>query len=59
MNTLLTEKEFVSRFYGSTRTARRHRALGTGPKFIRIGKRVFYRECAIQAWLNENEWGTH
>lgn len=55
MQNLIREADFVERFYGSTRTARRHRALGKGPAYIKIGRRIFYRESEIQDWLARNE----
>lgn len=55
MKRLIPHSEFVEAFYGSERTARRHRALGKGPAFIRIGRRIFYRPEAIEAWLSRHE----
>lgn len=55
MQNLIREADFVERFYGSARTARRHRALGKGPAYIKIGRRIFYRESEIQDWLARNE----
>ena len=55
MRHLIPHCEFVKTFYGSERTARRHRALGKGPAYIRIGRRIFYRPEAIEKWLSRNE----
>ena len=37
----------------SERTIERWRTNGTGPKFIKVGRRVFYRESAIERWLDQ------
>lgn len=42
-------------YFGSERTARRYRALGKYPPYIRIGRRIFLRPKAIEEWLVQNE----
>ena len=37
----------------SPRTIERWRTSGKGPDFIKIGRRVLYRESAIRRWLNQ------
>ena len=27
---------------------------GTGPKFIKIARRIYYRRCDVEAWLDAN-----
>ena len=39
----------------SIRTVQRDRALRTGPAYIKLGKKIFYRPAAIEAWLLANE----
>jgi predicted DNA-binding transcriptional regulator AlpA len=36
----------------SPRTIERWRTTGTGPEFIKIGRRVLYRESAVEKWLD-------
>jgi predicted DNA-binding transcriptional regulator AlpA len=35
----------------SVRTLERHRTTGTGPRFIRMGRLVRYRESDLEVWL--------
>ncbi len=35
----------------SERTLERLRATGTGPKFVRVGRLVRYREADLETWL--------
>jgi len=37
------------------RTLRKWRAQGKGPPFIKIGRRVFYRDTSRAAWLQSQE----
>lgn len=30
------------------------RYLGTGPKYVKLGKRVYYRWSDVLAWIDEN-----
>jgi hypothetical protein len=41
----------------SVRTCQRERQLRKSPPFVRLGRRVYYRVEAIQAWLVSNEQG--
>jgi hypothetical protein len=41
----------------SVRTCQRDRQLRKSPPFVRLGRRVFYRIQAVQAWLISNEQG--
>jgi hypothetical protein len=38
----------------SPRTLERHRVAGTGPKFMKAGKRVLYSETELTDWLAKN-----
>lgn len=31
------------------------RSMGRGPRFVKVGRAVFYRESAIRAWLSDQE----
>lgn len=52
---LISETEFAAQRGVSVRTLQRERALRTGPAFIKIGRRVFYRPAAIRDWLLAKE----
>lgn len=47
----LTTKEAARRLHISPRTLERHRMLGTGCAFCKIGGRVLYRRVDIEAWV--------
>jgi predicted DNA-binding transcriptional regulator AlpA len=48
---LLTQHEAADATRLSERTLERHRLTGTGPKFVRLGRRVFYRRQDVEAWI--------
>jgi len=48
---LLSESDWALQRGVSVRTIQRERAQRIGPPFIRLGKQVFYRPAAIEAWL--------
>lgn len=52
---LQTEAEYAMRRGVSVRTVQRERALRKGPAFIKLGKSIFYRPAAIEAWLLSQE----
>jgi predicted DNA-binding transcriptional regulator AlpA len=37
-------------------TLRAWRVIGKGPKYIKVGCTVFYKESDIKAWLDEREY---
>ncbi len=39
----------------SAKTLAMHACAGTGPKFVKIGGRVFYRKPDLDCWLNSFE----
>jgi hypothetical protein len=51
---LWTEREF-SDFFGrvSLRTLRRWRQEGSGPAYVKVGRKVMYRPSDVQTWLDE------
>ena len=52
---LIPEGEYAAQRGVSIRTIQRERATRTGPAFIKIGKKIFYRPEAISDWLLANE----
>ena len=48
---LLTQPETAEVTRLSERTLERHRLAGTGPAFVRLGRRVFYRREDLEAWI--------
>jgi len=46
----LTQKELAAYLHLSERTLERHRVCGTGPRFLKLGRRVVYRRQDIEAW---------
>lgn len=52
---LLSEKEYAAARGVCVRTVQRERALRTGPAFIRLGRKIYYRRAAIEAWLIAKE----
>jgi excisionase family DNA binding protein len=50
---LLPTTEAASRLHMSPRTLERMRSEGTGPAYIKAGRRVLYAEEQLAAWLNE------
>lgn len=54
MNTFMTPKETAKELRSSERSLERHRANGTGPAFVKFGRRVLYRVSDVQAWAKAN-----
>lgn len=52
---MITEADYALQRGVSVRTVQRDRALRTGPAFIKLGKKIFYRPESIEAWLLANE----
>ena len=50
---LSTPAELGERFGMSVPALAQMRYRGTGPRFIKFGKQVRYRESDIQAWLDQ------
>jgi excisionase family DNA binding protein len=48
---LLTPDEAAAYLLSKPRTLERWRGDGTGPAFIRLGRRVAYRREDLEAWL--------
>ncbi|MGC1497300.1 MAG: helix-turn-helix domain-containing protein [Sulfitobacter sp.] len=45
-----TQEQLADRWHLSPRTLEQWRWLGKGPKFLKIGARVLYREEDVEAW---------
>ncbi len=54
---LLTEAEAARLLRIAPRTLRWWRSKGTGPPYVRLGRRVMYRRAAVLKWLEEKEKG--
>ena len=52
-NWYLTQEEAAAYIRLSPRTLERHRVAGTGPRFIKAGRRVLYRRDALDDWTTE------
>ena len=52
---LLTTKEAARYLRVSPRTLERYRVTGQGPRYLKIGRLVFYRKSDLDAWLAERE----
>jgi predicted DNA-binding transcriptional regulator AlpA len=51
MTPLLDTDEASSITKQSPRTLERHRVAGTGPRFIRLGRSIRYREADLEDWI--------
>src|SRR3982074_1732783 len=51
---LLTQQEAAEQTRLSERTPDRPRLAGTGPKFVRLGRRVVYRREDLEGWIAAN-----
>lgn len=55
MQKILTIDDLVNQFPGTTRqTWAQKRYEGGGPKFFKVGRKVFYREADVEAWIESN-----
>lgn len=51
MTALLMQREAAARLRLSERTLERYRVTGLGPKFIKAGRRVLYRQSDLDDWI--------
>jgi predicted DNA-binding transcriptional regulator AlpA len=51
MQTLLTQRDAATLLALSVRTLERLRVSGFGPRFMKAGKAVRYREADLEAWV--------
>lgn len=55
MSAPLTIEDMIARYPGTNRQSwAQHRYRGTGPAFLKVGRRVFYRLEDVLAWEAEN-----
>lgn len=55
MSTPLTPEDLVNSFPGTNRqTWAQHRYRGTGPKFFKVGRKVYYRPEDVAAWIENS-----
>lgn len=52
---LIPENEYAAQRGVSVRTVQRERAQRMGPPFIKLGRTIYYRPAAIEAWLLAQE----
>lgn len=55
MKDLLSEDDYAAQRGVSVRTVQRERALRAGPPYVKLGRKVFYRPAAIEAWILAQE----
>lgn len=55
MDDLLTAPETATILRTTTAALASHRHRGTGPDFVRAGRRILYRRGAVEAWLRDVE----
>jgi excisionase family DNA binding protein len=51
MNTLFSQDEAARQLGLSVRSLERHRVAGTGPRFVKLGRLVRYREEDLTTWI--------
>jgi predicted DNA-binding transcriptional regulator AlpA len=51
MTALLNQREVASTLRLSERTLERFRVTGLGPKFIKLGRRVLYRQSDLEEYI--------
>lgn len=51
---LLSQSEFCEQTGVAHATAEKWRWCGKGPRFIKVGRLVKYRQCDIDAWIEAN-----
>ena len=54
----LTQAEAADLLRISSRTLERYRVSGTGPQFVKAGRRVLYRQSDLEAWATTNTFSS-
>lgn len=54
---LVPEEQLAVELNRMTTTLRRWRKHGTGPPYVPVGREIFYRILAVEAWLMSREQG--
>ena len=52
----LTPKQLARELYQSERTLERWRQNGTGPRYIKCGRKILYSRSAIDEWQKSREF---
>ena len=55
LNELITEAEYAEKRGVCVRTVQRERAMRVAPPFIKLGRKIYYRPAAVEAWLLAKE----
>lgn len=55
---LLTTEEAAKYLRLSPRTLERYRVTGEGPRFLKVGRLVFYRQSDLDEWLKNKSRGS-
>jgi predicted DNA-binding transcriptional regulator AlpA len=50
----LTQDEVAAVLRLSPRTLERHRLAGTGPAYVKLGRKVVYKRSSVEAWAAAN-----
>lgn len=58
MDRLLNIEEAAERLHTPISTLRFWRSQSTGPRSGRIGRRIFYRESELSAWIDQQFTGS-
>jgi len=51
---LATPNEVAAYVHTTPEALAQKRYLGTGPKFVKLGRRVFYKWDDVYEWINQN-----
>ena len=54
----LTQREVSALLRLSPRTLERHRLAGTGPAYVKLGRKVVYKREAVEAWAAANTFSS-
>lgn len=55
MADLITAEQFGKEFGWSKQTLQRMRSEGTGPRFVYVGRRIFYDRADIAEWVEQHK----
>lgn len=58
MTACLTQREAAALLRLSERTLERFRVTGDGPKFVKAGRRVLYRQSDLDEWITARVCGS-
>jgi predicted DNA-binding transcriptional regulator AlpA len=56
--TYLIQDEVAAVLRLSPRTLERHRLAGTGPAYVKLGRRVLYKQESVEAWAAANTFSS-